>query len=265
MVLGYGCMIACYQAGSTEQSKVDVNFNAHSPGAYTDGLVKRDWQGVRWVGLQDRASIVLTGHLEHGHALQIRYPKGSVGPGEGGGQFLVSLHPAEEYWLTYDLQFNHDFDFKLGGKLPGLTSGGAAYTGGHRPVNGDGWSARYMWGRGGKAIVYFYSVDMPGKWGESLRLDSVVFKPGQWHRLTQHIKVNTPGERDGILEVWFDGKKVLARDTLRFRIGEKGVVDSFYFSTFHGGNTADWAPQVDCFALFDNFVIDQTIPDYLGK
>jgi hypothetical protein len=32
-------------------------------------------------------------------------------------------------------------------------------------------------------------------------------------------------------------------------------VDNLYFSTFHGGSSADWAPTVDCFTWFDDIVV----------
>ena len=33
-----------------------------------------------------------------------------------------------------------------------------------------------------------------------------------------------------------------------------GLIGGIYFSTFHGGNTPDWAPQIDSFAQFDGIV-----------
>ncbi len=96
-----------------------------------------------------------------------------------------------------------------------------------------------------------------------LPLDGAGFLSGKWHRLTQHIRVNAPHQSDGVLDVWFDGKKVLSRPGIRFRVGEKGLIDSLYFSTFHGGNTREWAPAVDSFAFFDDFTVSKEPPDYI--
>ena len=260
-LLFLACLLSCSTSPIEESPVLHVNFESHDIGHYTSEMVRRDWGDVRWANLFDRAHIVQdpTGG---GKVLRIAYPEGSVGPSEGGGQFLVSLPLSDELWFTYRMKFGEGFDFRLGGKLPGLTSGGGKYTGGTIPRDGDGWSARYMWRAGGKLGVYAYYVDMPGPWGQMMALDdAATIIPGQWHRIAQHIKLNTPGQSDGVLEVWFDGHRVLSRSNIRWRIGEQGEIDSLYFSTFHGGNTRDWAPRVDSFAYFNDFAITRNPPD----
>jgi hypothetical protein len=213
--------------------------------------------------LRGRAHIVRDEDPARGKVLRVFYPQGAVGPATGGIQFLTGLAPAEEYWLSYRVKFEEGFDFSKGGKLPGLTSGGSKYTGGKRPTAGEGWSARYMWHAGGKAVVYLYYVDMPGIWGDGIRLPEVTFVPGRWHQLTQHIRLNAPDQADGVLEVWFDGRQVLSRNDLRFRLGRLGLIDSFFFSTFHGGSSPDYAPKTDCYARFDDFTISAQRPSFI--
>jgi hypothetical protein len=43
------------------------------------------------------------------------------------------------------------------------------------------------------------------------------------------------------------------------------LIDSFYFSTFFGGDDASWAPSVDCSASFDDIVVSTTAPNYLTE
>ena len=252
MAMGAGC------GGTGPVAR--VNFEGLPTGAVSDEAIKSLWDDAVWASTHGRASIVDDADPARGTVLRVRYPAGTIGPPDNGIQFLVNLPPAEEYWLSYWLKFEDGFDFRRGGKLPGLTSGGGKFTGGHHPTEGEGWSARYMWTRDGGAIVYLYSVDMPGHWGEGLRLEDVRFVPGTWHRLTQHIRLNTADNADGVLEVWFDGTKVYADGTERFRLGGRGAIDSFYFSTFHGGNTTDWAPNVDSAARYDDIVITSEPP-----
>ena len=237
---------------------IHVNFESDPVGPYSDEMLQRDWGEIGWANLHGRARIVEEENAGSNRALRISYPAGALGPSQGGCQFVVPLPPSEELWLSYRVKFGERVDFVLGGKLPGLTSGGGKYSGGIKPKDGDGWSARYMWREGGKAVIYLYSVDMPGIWGEDIPLDGTAFSPGTWHRVTQHIKVNTPGLSDGILDVWFDGRKALSRSDIRFRLGEKALIDSFFFSTFHGGATAEWAPRADSFAFFGDFTIGRT-------
>lgn len=236
------------------ESLLTIDFEANDLGPYTASSMDA-WGQVEWEELQNRAVIVEDEDALHHKALRVSYPAGAVGPREGGAQFNVMLEPSRELWLSYDVKFGEQFDFRLGGKLPGLTSGGSRYTGGRLPTEGEGWSARFMWREHGEAIVYLYYVDMPGIWGEDLSLSETSFRPGKWHRIVQHIRVNDEGESNGVLDVWLDGEQVLERNDLRYRLDQRGLINSIYFSTFHGGNTAEWGPKVDCYAYFDQFVV----------
>ena len=73
--------------------------------------------------------------------------------------------------------------------------------------------------------------------------------------IKQHIKLNDTDKFNGIMEVWVDNEKVLHNNDVRYRLAPLGDIDSFYFSTFHGGNTEDWAPKNDSYIYFDNFKI----------
>ncbi len=109
-----------------------------------------------------------------------------------------------------------------------------------------------MWRKKGRAVVYFYSVGMSGKWGEDIPLNKS-FEPGKWHRITQHIVLNDGKENNGLLEVRLDGEKVLAKKNMLYRYNNLGRIDTMYFSTFFGGNTEEWGPHRDCVIYFDNF------------
>lgn len=243
-----------------DEAILDVQFESHNLGKYTKDSVAKDWKNVNWSNLYDRANIVEDPDSDRGQVLQITYPKGAVGPKEGGGQFEVSLPETEELWLSYYVKFGEGFDFRRGGKLPGLASGGGKFTGGNSPDNGDGWTARYMWRDKGRAVAYAYYVDKPGKWGEDIDLDDFAFSTGDWHQVTQHIKLNTDSKANGVLETWVDGKQQQSRSDMRWRLGDKGLIDSIYFSTFHGGGSDSWAPQVDSKAYFDSFVVSEEAP-----
>ncbi|WP_158968872.1 polysaccharide lyase [Paraglaciecola sp. L3A3] len=232
-----------------------VNFDSSPLGLYQGQIVKHDWSGLKWQKLAGRAEIVRSNDYQHKNVLKVSYPKGSVGPEEGGSQFVVPLKPVKELWLSYQLKFSNDFDFRLGGKLPGLSSGGGKFTGGNIPTKGEGWSARYMWRENGEAVIYLYYMDMPGKWGEDLSLRDSHFETDKWYTLTQYIKVNDLGKSNGNLQVWINDKQLLNKNDIQFRGQDNALIDSFYFSTFHGGNTARWGPKNRSVAYFDNFII----------
>ncbi len=243
------------------------DLNDHPTGSYTEALMSSDFGDVQLLNnLGDRFNIIEGSEAYDGKALRVSYLAGEVGASNSGGQFFAFLQPEEEYYLEYYIKFGDDFDFQLGGKLPGL-SGGESNSGGNKP-DGDGWSARLMWRENGKLVVYLYHMDQPTSYGEDFELNRSA-EPGSWHRITQRVKVNTGNNNDGILQVWFDGELVLLRTNIRFRNNNQAPVDHFFFSTFYGGNTPEWAPDRDGYVYFDNFRIgtnkDDIIPDAAGN
>jgi len=175
--------------------------------------------------------------------------------GSDGLQFKVNLPVQERAYLEYQLRFAPDFDFVLGGKLPGL-SGGAVRTGGIKPDGTAGWSARFMWGVDGKAVTYVYHPDQPYKWGEGFGGSGFYFKPGVVHTVAQEIIMNTPGDYNGVIRAWFDGQLVVEETDIRFRDTPDFAIDSLLFNSFFGGSGADWAATKNEYIDFGNFRIE---------
>ena len=69
---------------------------------------------------------------------------------------------------------------------------------------------------------------------------------------------------NGIMEVWLDGNKVIYDEKVRYRVAPLGEINSFYFSTFHGGNTTSWAPKNDSYIYFDDIKVSCVKPDNLN-
>jgi hypothetical protein len=249
-----GVSAAAEKPAAEPGKSIRITFDELAPGPYTQEAAAKEWPVLKWFGLAERGRIAAGAKNPAQRFLEVKYPTGTFGPDKNGGQFLVAIPPREEWYLDYFVMFRPGFDFRMGGKLPGLTGNGALSTGGNNHP-GEAWSARYMWHAKGAVIVYLYHMDQKGKYGDSLELEKCTFRPGQWHRLTERVKVNTNEDRNGVIQVWFDLKKVVDRSDLRLRSGTKAPVDSFYFSTFHGGNSNDWAPQNDSLACFDDFLI----------
>jgi endoglucanase len=165
------------------------------------------------------------------------------------------IPPAKEYYMSYWVKFDENFDFDgnkySGGKLPGLGAGDLA-SGGDKPNGSNGFTSRYMWREDGRAVLYLYHMDQPGTYGEDIDLGTN-FERGKWHKLTQRVRVNDNGQANGEVDVWMDDRQVLSRDGLRFTNGQE--IDTAYFSTFHGGNGSDWWPSSNVNAYFDDFVV----------
>ena len=246
----------------------DQNFNTSTAGLYQADQLNSEWQSPFWhLGFdQGRVSIVDTGS-SHGNAMQITYPAGSYGAA-GSSAFLSDVQfgmglpkTYEELYVAYDIRFAVGFDFVKGGKLPGLCGADVnqeprtgCNTGGGYPTGYDGWSARGMWRANGELENYVYHASQRNYYGDD-EFWNVTATPGVWHRVEHRVVLNTPGLKNGILEAWFDGTKVLSLNNIEYRKTNTIGINLFYFNTFFGGNDISWAPTTDQTMNFDNFVM----------
>jgi hypothetical protein len=195
--------------------------------------------------------------------IKVHYPAGSYDPGSmvrlglpyGGIEFKSRLKQSgrECLILTYELKFDKNFDFVKGGKLPGLY-GGTGNTGGKIPNGHDGFSTRYIWKENGVGAIYAY-LPTSKTWGTAIGLGSWTFSVGRWHVLEQLVKLNTPGQADGVISIWYDRKLVHSETGLIFRDTKNLTIDGLLFSTFFGGNNASFATPASTNIRFRNFVM----------
>jgi hypothetical protein len=190
-------------------------------------------------------------------SLRVTYLAHKIGP-EAAVQFPCRFEPRDRAYVEYWVRFGEGFDPVRGGKLPGLC-GGHCNSGGHKPKEGEGFSARIMWKKEGNLILYLYHMDQPGVYGEVFDLKTA-FPPGEWHKISERVALNKPGQRDGVVEVWLDDRQVLKKDGLRLRAKDDVKIDKMYFSTFYGGAEQDWAPPKDETIAFDSFLVSDEPP-----
>ncbi|MDR2732741.1 MAG: hypothetical protein LBB36_05935, partial [Fibromonadaceae bacterium] len=157
-----------------------ADFESHDAGVYTDAMSRIDFPQYnssqasnygtanRWSSVPDgRAEIV---DEDGNKVLRVKYPAGCVGTDPDGCAIQIrwAFHKdevADTMWASYRVKFEEGFEFVKGGKLPGLC-GGACYTGGNTPLQGDGWSARIMWRTGGSIVQYMYFTDQAINYGD---------------------------------------------------------------------------------------------------
>lgn len=235
---------------SAAPSSINVNFNNRVYGeVYTKSMANSDFGEVGYFdgGSNNRLRIYGTTDRH----LRVTYPAGGVGTSSSGGQFKAKLDPGTEYTLEYRVRFDPDFQWVKGGKLPGLC-GGDCNTGGNKP-NGNGFSTRYMWRANGALVVYLYHLDQQGNYGEDIST-GFTFPEDQWVTIKQRIKLNTGNNANGVLQVWVNGSQKINRTNIRYMNNSTKRIDTFYFSTFHGGSDSTWAPSSTVYARFDNIV-----------
>jgi hypothetical protein len=206
------------------------------------GLQRQDFGSF---GL-DRTENVPSDDGRFATALRVRYPADSASQlsaansdtSDGGAQVYLARRggPVDEAYLRYYVRFPADFDFVRGGKLPGLY-GGRTNNGRKIPDGTNGFSTRYMWRAKGAGEVYAYLPSSVAH-GTSLGRGSWTWPTGTWATVEQHVRLNTPGQADGQVQVWLNGALVFEQTGLTFRSTWTLRIEGLFFSTFFGGGDA---------------------------
>jgi len=190
--------------------------------------------------------------------LTVNYPAGStapsMGPPFGGAQICepFSSGPLTSATLTYRIRFPTDFQFVKGGKLPGLYGGTEPFSGGGH--NASGWSTRLMWRAGGEGEIYAYIAGVSG-YGLDLGRGSFLWPAdGQWHTVSLHVVVNSPGQSNGEAVLSLDGRVVV--NSTGLEITTTGTpIGGLFFSSFYGGHDPSWSPSANMHIDFSNFSV----------
>ncbi|MGL5866441.1 MAG: polysaccharide lyase [Dermatophilaceae bacterium] len=202
--------------------------------------------------------------------LRANFPPNTAGSKNSGFVFDKVFPDAEEATLEFRVRFegtgpDKTFQWAAGGKLPGL--GGSTVdmppTGCTTDVNANenGFTARAMWREEGELVTYVYTPDRDPA-TTKCGLDISFFEGAtadRWYTIRQHIRMNTPGQRDGVLEMFVDGQRTLAKTDMLYRLdGKSGVkINSLLVHTFRGGkedNENFFSPNND-HIQFDDFKV----------
>ncbi len=184
----------------------------------------------------------------------VTFPAGSINPGnssapQGGLGFSDHRPPQRAGCLSYELRFQSDFVFAKGGKLPGLF-GGRDYSGCTSETE-RGFSTRMMWGNNGTFFLYAYFADRASVCGEVQGSGIAYAARGKWHHVEQRIRMNTPGQDDGMISVLIDGKEIVTLTNRKISSGQP--IDGLAFETFFGGSNPEWASPLTQSISFRKF------------
>lgn len=216
-----------------------------------------------WSQYRERAEVLPNVGLDGTPGLRVYYQGSDVGSERVLGRVALP-QPGIEMSLNFNVRFGEDWQFVLGGKIHGL--GPANPITGGTAVPPDGWSSRAMFGGNGSVRSYVYHQDLPGVFGEGESSARPVFDTGVYHAVTIHTRLNDGSNAfNGFSHIYVDGVLVVEDNNLRFRetINSDTLIRNLMFSTFHGGNSPDWAPKLPngdfatVYADFDNLRVDQ--------
>lgn len=228
-----------------------VDFETAPAGPYTPAAMNADFHYPAWSdGIDEGRAAIVSAPGRCSQALRVDYPAGRVGEGV---IIPVALARHDALYLAFDVYFPEGFVFVKEGKLSGLC-GGACNSGGKKPDGRDGWSSRVIW-RGDRAAQYLYWPGQADIYGDIAPWRDARLTTGAWHHVETYVRVNHPGQADGVSESWLDGRRVYLNRHIRWRDTADVAIDSFRFETFFGGGTPDFAPPADQYALFDNIAV----------
>jgi len=210
-----------------------------------------------------------------GRVLLATIPAGMVGGVMNFPVNIIQEGPGyNEAYLSYRLRFGDGFDFSPnGGKLPGLAGGPSkgnlnkVFPAGCKEVTGDnGFSARGMWNSSlseskGEPILdqYVYHKNKTHRCGDPMVYRGpsgmTTLQDNRWYEVTHRVVMNDPGKRNGIVEAWMDGEKVLSRSDMEFRNTDDWGINVLYMAGFFGGNDSAWAHDRVEKMYYDDFVV----------
>jgi hypothetical protein len=188
------------------------------------------WQIRQTVYTESSQNITNIGG-EHGKVWSSVYHAGkAAGYGDDGFAVDPIVGEFDELWFESDLFADPDFNpYGISGKYSGKMLfgflGGNQYLGDHGWVldssaTGNGWTAQGVWGSGYALRPYYY--DQVGD-GQTHQLNAHMLIPrGYWIHITRRVKMNTPGKKDGIFEVYANDSLVAQATDVEWRSYAQG-------------------------------------------
>jgi hypothetical protein len=178
-------------------------------------------------------------------SLRVNYPAGSNYGGSLNYRFAdAGLAEPEELYGRYYLRISGNFDPGQGGKLPGPAGTyGRAGWGGRESDGYNGWSARMGFSQSGVASnqiqLHYYAYHVTsGEYGEWLYWNIAnrgSLEKDRWYCIETYVKLNTPGQEDGVLRGWVDGELAADYGGIRFRDTSDLKIEEFWINHYYGG------------------------------
>jgi hypothetical protein len=178
----------------------------------------------------------------------------------------------EEAYFRYYLRFGDDWGSDVdGGKLPGLSGTyGRAGWGGREPDGYNGWNMRMTFavkpppGHPGRELTAVGTeASLPPQRVAGAIANSSprwawtngflgVLERNRWYCIEQHVRLNTPGEANGLFEAWVDGELAIARHAVDYRYVPDLKIQEIWLNVYHGGTEP---AATDQHLYIDNVVV----------
>jgi hypothetical protein len=135
--------------------------------------------------------------------------------------------------LSYRVFLPSDFQFSLGGTLPGLMIGPNFDPRGE-PIVGNGAAVRPGWSVDGRIGVNVQYATREGWKNPSALSAKTTWPSGRWINVEQEVILNEAGKKNGIIRLWLDGELAGENTTLALR-GDDALAMAGVIADVHYG------------------------------
>jgi len=236
------------------------------------------WNIIKYIYGKEQVEFINKKGYEN--SIKVEYPMGSYSPsageinGYGGFDFYAQPHvlPDTTICFKYNVNFDVNFNWTKGGKLPGFWIGDIGASGGNHDINGH--SFRLAWKSNGIGEVYLYvpqnqNTDYYNQegyvsndiYGDSLWRGVFQFYKNKWNTIIISSSLNT--FQDGI--PMNDGKLELTINNitkyfnhLKWTEDPSHKINGIMMDTFFGGSDVSWATPITTWSYFRNFNLSKT-------
>jgi hypothetical protein len=211
--------------------------------------------GGRDAGLIENVDVI---RLKRGPvpiAMSVELPKGSAAPTSSvvpkGGLSLPwqprTLKDKSTVCLSYQILLPADFDFNLGGALPGVFGG--------VEQSNDRFLVQLGWRQGG-AIGATNHVTLDGKkWKQQAEAEGYTIPRGRWVKIDQEVILNEPDLENGVLRVWLDGALAIDKADIAYRVKPDIALAGVAADVFYNGEDVSGRAPADAKVMLSPFEI----------
>jgi polysaccharide lyase-like protein len=191
-------------------------------------------------------------------AMSVRLPKGSAAPSssvvpKGGISFPWqprSLKDKSAVCLSYQMILPSDFDFNLGGVLPGVFGQSD-----HSDQSNDRFLVRLAWHQvGATSATNFVTLDGK-KYKQIADAEGFTIPRGRWVKIDQEVILNEPDQENGILRVWLDGALAIDKADIAYRVKPTLTLTGVAADIFYNGEDVAGRAPADATVMLSPFEI----------
>lgn len=148
------------------------------------------------------------------------------------------LNKPEAVCVSYNVWLPDDFDFSGGGILPGVASEPQFFPSEAGVDDDDSFArtfrAHLTWDSTGVLQTAVFDPSGEIKSRARVLAGRKTLSSGRWQRIEWELVLNSEGERNGIVRVWYDGELILDRTDVALRNAQTGSIDTVLYHVARG-------------------------------